>query len=158
VSLDEDRRTPRELFNRLDAIYRFDLDAAASAENALCDDYCTIERCGLAFDWAGRRVFWNPPYSQLPQWVAKAFLNSKLGMRKGDCLVSVGLFPANRTEQPFWHEYIEPYRDRGMGVSTRFIKGRPRFGYPDHVKTKSNGQSPKFGVVAVAFFGNEVAS
>ena len=72
--------TPHELFDWLNRRFRFDYDAFASHENALCDYYSTEtgtfskdfrnppaledSNDGLSHGWAMRRVYWNPPYSQ----------------------------------------------------------------------------------------------
>jgi site-specific DNA-methyltransferase (adenine-specific) len=39
--------TPQELFDRLDAIYHFETDVCATAENAKCVKYYTKEQDGL---------------------------------------------------------------------------------------------------------------
>lgn len=151
---DDDRRTPRALFDAFDREFRFDLDVAASHENALCSDYCTAEGNGLTYSWVGRRVWCNPPYSHLQPWVEKALGGSLIF--RGDCPIAVLLLPANRTEQPFWQEMIEPHRDRGLGVETRFVRGRQKFGYPDGhpVLARGKGNAPPFGVVVVVFYGS----
>ena len=72
--MNDERRTPQWLFDKLNSIYHFTLDAAASAENHKCDSYYTIETDGLAHQWYPHVVFVNPPYSrgQLIKWVEKA--------------------------------------------------------------------------------------
>ena len=122
------RLTPRAFFNDLDAEFHFTVDAAASSENALCEKYWTRETDGLAQDWTGEIVWCNPPYSHLREWVAKAHhANATVVM----------LLPANRTEQPWWQTYVEPYRDRGEILTTRFIAGRMKF--RDTLKETSGG-------------------
>ena len=50
----DDWTTPRELFDRLDAMLGpFDLDAASSNENALCEQHYTIEDDALRIPWGG---------------------------------------------------------------------------------------------------------
>ncbi len=59
------------------------------------------------------------------------------------------LLPANRTEQGWWQDYIEPARLRGT-IETRFLRGRLRFDTPDHDYTaQPKGNRPPFGVVLV---------
>ena len=72
--MNDERQTPQWLFDKLNSIYHFTLDAAASAENHKCDSYYTIETDGLAHQWYPHIVFCNPPYSrgQLKKWVEKA--------------------------------------------------------------------------------------
>jgi phage N-6-adenine-methyltransferase len=69
----DDRHTPRALFDPLNAEHAFTLDAAASAENALCEKYFTRETDGLLRSWANEVVWCNPPFSRLEAWVAKVW-------------------------------------------------------------------------------------
>lgn len=95
-SKNDELRTPRYLWDWLDRRFRFDLDAAASHENARTDLYCTVDgtydrhlglgaglgegpyRCGagdgLTQPWLNSRVYVNPPYSRplLGQFIEKA--------------------------------------------------------------------------------------
>jgi phage N-6-adenine-methyltransferase len=123
----DDRRTPRDLFDKLNAAHRFTLDAAASEANALCPKFYTRDTDGLLWSWRGERVWCNPPFSRLEPWVAKAWREIR-----GGCELVVMLLPANRCEQKFWQAYVEPYRDNGphdgAKLTTRFLAGRPRFG------------------------------
>lgn len=145
----DDRRTPRELFDAWNARYRFSLDAAASRENALCVVYCSIETSGLAVSWSGHRVWCNPPYSAIGAWVRKAHDE----MRNG-CEAVVMLLPANRTEQSWWQELVEPYRDQasrdGVRLQSRFLPGRLRFGRPGWAPPPK-GDRPPFGCVVLAW-------
>lgn len=104
----DDRRTPAWLFAPLHERHRFTLDAAASAENALLPKFYDRESDGLLRSWSGERVWCNPPYSRLEGWLAKAWQEMESG-----CELVVMLLPANRTEQKFWQEYVEPFRDGG---------------------------------------------
>jgi len=116
-------RTPRPLFEKYDSEYHFTLDAAASHENALCDQYCTVDgyfRSGeqaiyeggldgvsIARIWrrADGPVWCNPPYGTglvepfVREW-AKAYLDRGV--------TSVFLIPA-RVEQPWFHDWVLPY-------------------------------------------------
>lgn len=141
----DDRRTPRSLFDPLNEEFGFTLDVAASADNALTDDYYDLEANGLEQPWSGS-VWCNPPYSDLRAWVEKASLE----MQREDGPESVVmLLPANRTEQAWWQDFIEPERHAG-NIETRFQRGRLRFDTPDHDYTKQpKGNRPPFGVVLV---------
>ena len=111
-----DWSTPAELFRALDEEFRFDLDACASAGNALCPRYFTASEDGLAQPWAGR-VFMNPPYGRsLSEWVRKAHEEALAGR----AAVVVCLLPA-RTDSGWWHDYA-------LRGEVRFIRGRLRFG------------------------------
>jgi phage N-6-adenine-methyltransferase len=58
--------TPDWLYKPLDQVLRFDLDAAASADNARCRKYFSAEKSALERPWAGESVWCNPPYGQEP--------------------------------------------------------------------------------------------
>lgn len=159
----DDRRTPRELFDALHTEFRFTVDIAASADNALLPRFCTREFDALKYSWRDSRVWCNPPYSAIPAWVSKAYSE----VSTGGCPLVVMLLPADRTEQPWWQDIIEPRRDRGQGVRTRFIRKRVKFGLPpDHPhadKGLANGKKgggyryPPFGCVLVIFEATEPA-
>ena len=60
-------------YSRLNAMYAFDLDPCATAENTKCERIFTKKQSGLAQSWRGCRVFMNPPYgSEIGAWVEKA--------------------------------------------------------------------------------------
>ena len=68
-------RTPDYIFNPLNEVMRFTLDAAANDLNHLCKNYCTAERSGLDKLWYNEEaVFVNPPYTegQYGHWIEKA--------------------------------------------------------------------------------------
>ena len=71
-SKDQTWETPIDFFNKLDSIFKFELDVAASDDNHKCDKYYTEETDGLAQDWEG--VCWmNPPYGRHQiKWIEKA--------------------------------------------------------------------------------------
>lgn len=63
------------------------------------------------------------------------------------CPVIVLLLPANRTEQRWWQDGIEPFRDRPHGpLRTEFIRGRTRFIAAGDTEIKPNARPP-FGCV-----------
>lgn len=130
-SVREDWQTPMDLWTRLHFEFDFHLDAAASAENALCEDWRgpdhpdNAKRNGLVFDWPTTgAVFVNPPYSRRlqTQFIAKAAEQRVRGV------TTVMLIPA-RTDTRSWHTYIwndETHQPR-EGVEIRFLRGRLKF-------------------------------
>ena len=89
--------TPQELFDRLDAIYHFETDVCATAENAKCVKYYTKEQDWLAQEWRG--VCWmNPPYGrEIGKWMRKAYASAQAGA------VVVCLVPSRTDEEAaFW--------------------------------------------------------
>jgi len=105
--------TPRSVFDPLDEEFHFTLDPCALPDTAKCESYFTPDDDGLAQPWAPHRVFMNPPYGQLPQWVAKAYRESLRGA------LIVCLLPA-ATSSEWWHRYC-------MKGEIRFVRGRVRF-------------------------------
>jgi phage N-6-adenine-methyltransferase len=123
----------------------FTLDVAAAAHNAKCARYFTRADDGLARSWVGERVWCNPPYSNLAAWVQKAWaeLDRTLGI--------VMLLPANRVEQRWWQDHVEPFRDRPDGLlRVVFLPGRMRFERPG-VVVGPKGDRPPFGCCLLIF-------
>jgi len=138
----DNRRTPPELYGLLYAEFGFTVDVAASADNAKCATYYTAEDDGSdpSWSWIGERVWCNPPYSNIGAWVEKAWVQSKQG-----CQLIVMLVPANRTEQAWWQDLVEPFRDQPNGrLTVRFLRGRLRFDRPGWTKP-AKGDRPPFG-------------
>ena len=108
--------TPQLFFDKLDAIYHFDLDAAATKENAKCARFFSTEENGLVQNWGGCRVWCNPPYGrEIGAWVRKGYEES----RKPGTLV-VMLLPA-RTDTAWFHDYC-------LHGDVTFLRGRLKFG------------------------------
>jgi phage N-6-adenine-methyltransferase len=141
----DDRRTPDDVWRAWHNTYRFTIDVAASAENAKLPRYFDIAADGLSQSWTDESVWCNPPYSNIAAWVKKAWRE----MARNHCRCVVMLVPANRTEQRWWQEEIEPYRDghgavNGAIVRVKFLARRMRFTRPGWtVPTK--GDRPPFG-------------
>lgn len=133
----DDRALHQDFFNiSLQKEFRFTVDAAAAAHNAKLPRYWTEQDDGLTQSWAGERVYCNPPYSNIEPWVLKAW--SETG---ADIIVM--LLPANRTEQAFWQNHIEPRRDQpGSPLTVRFLPGRIRFLKPRQQFFNSNDRPP----------------
>ena len=135
----DDRRTPLDLFAPLAREFHFTLDAAASHRNALCDHFYDRENSGLEGTWKGHSVWCNPPYSDCRAWVEKATAEA------AHCPAIVMLLPANRTEQRWWQEHVEPHRDNGGPLTVKFLPGRLRFDVPADTYSDPRGNRPPFG-------------
>lgn len=117
----------------------FTLDVAAAQHNTKAPMYFDREMDGLQQSWAGERIWCNPPYSDLYSWVEKAWREFE-GTRG-----IVMLLPANRVEQKWWQELVEPHRDRpGSPLRVEFLPGRMRFIRPN-AKVDPRGDRPPFG-------------
>lgn len=132
----DDRATSPEVFEPLDRRFRFTLDVAASERNAKCERFFSIEDDGLTRSWRGERVWCNPPYSDIRPWVDKAWQE---WMRGAEMVVM--LLPANRTEQGWWQELVEPGRQLGR-VRVEFLAGRLRFIAHDKTEVGKNERPP----------------
>lgn len=135
----DNRETPPEVFAALHARFEFTIDAAASAKNCKLPRYHDRARDGLAQSWSGERVWCNPPYSNIGPWVAKALHEVAAG-----CPLVLLLLPANRTEQGWWQDLIEPGRRDGS-IEVEFLRGRMRFIAADDDRIRPNARPP-FGV------------
>jgi phage N-6-adenine-methyltransferase len=128
-----DWRTPPGVFQRLDAEFGFKLDAAATAENALCERFWTEADDGLSKPWDGP-TFVNPPYGRgIWKWVEKAF-------REGQRGVVVMLIPA-RTDTRYWHDYVMEGAEE-----VRLVAGRLNFG-----GDRESGHNAPFPCAIVVF-------
>jgi phage N-6-adenine-methyltransferase len=82
-------RTPRWLFETLDGIFHFTVDAAANAENALVPRYWDQGQDALQQDWSQETVWCNPPYSRPAPFLKKAS-TARLAavLLRADCLAT----------------------------------------------------------------------
>jgi DNA N-6-adenine-methyltransferase (Dam) len=97
--VDDPEGTPREVFQALDKIFHFTLDAAASKENALCRRYYDQDADGLRQSWSGERVYCNPPPDDPALWVSKAIFETELSA----CPLVVMVLPADGD----WNAMVE---------------------------------------------------
>lgn len=115
-SRSEEWETPQDLFDRLDAVYHFNLDPASTDENAKCEKHYTLTDNGLEKNWGGCSVFCNPPYGKhIAKWVRKGYEEAQ---KPGTTVVM--LLPA-RTDTRWFHECCKYGK-------IEFVRGRLRFG------------------------------
>jgi phage N-6-adenine-methyltransferase len=146
----DDRGTPQDFWDELNERYHFTLDVAAAPHNAKTANYYTRLADGLLQPWHGS-VWCNPPYSGLDRWLEKAWHEWGRGHVRAGVLQAwtpaprsiVMLLPANRPEQPWWQQYVEPHRDRPGGpLTVKFLPGRLRFIKPGATEVKPNERPP----------------
>lgn len=153
----DDRGTLPEFMAELEERFgEFDLDVAAAPHNTKAPRFFTKDDDGLTQPWRGN-VWCNPPYSNIGAWVEKAW-NEWHGSdgriprehylqlaRDAAPYRIVMLLPANRVEQKWWQEYVEPFRDRpDSPLRVEFLPGRMRFIRPG-VEIGPKGDRPPFG-------------
>lgn len=151
----DDRGTDPAYFDQLDQRFGFTVDVAAAEHNAKCERWYGLDDDGLAQSWADEVVWCNPPYSNIRPWVAKAWhewrgldgVSGSSGTRPPKKIVM--LLPANRVEQAWWQDLIEPFRDQpDMPLRVEFLRGRMRFDRPSAV-IGPKGDRPPFGCCLV---------
>jgi len=126
-------RTPKELFSKLDYIYKFSVDAACSSVNKLCGKgFCLdLGINGLEVSWRGEYVFCNPPFSKKIDWIKKA---SNEVMENG-CPLCVMILPTNSMSSSIWHDAIYGR------FNYEILNGRVQFLDPDEGKATSGNNS-----------------
>ena len=124
ISKSDDWRTPKEVYDALDAEFHFN------------DDPCPLLGAnngdGLLREW-GSSVFMNPPYSNPGPWCEKAVIEARRGK------TVVGLLRGD-TSTKWFHEWVLGYAE------IRFIKGRLKF--------NNRGSAPFASIIAVWKMGS----
>lgn len=128
--------TPDWLFRALDHEFKFELDAAATVANSLCGSSCfTKEKDALSHPWRDwKSIFINPPYSNVQDWVDKAF-------QERESLI-VMLLPAFGDKK--W--YCRIMRDVTGRCEVRPFNRRIRFWYEGKPRIQ-----PRFASMVVIF-------
>lgn len=116
--------TPAWLFDYLNGICKFDLDAAATEQNKKCASYL---KDGLSEPWIGQ-VFCNPPYSNIMPWLMKAVIETQ----SDNCKRAVFVLPAELSTK--WGSYCV----NNAAQIIFLVGGRVQFVAPKGVKTSSN--------------------
>tara|TARA_R100000008_G_scaffold65309_1_gene42308 strand:- start:166 stop:702 length:537 start_codon:yes stop_codon:yes gene_type:complete len=153
TSVSERWATPQWLFDRLDAEFHFDLDAAADSTNHKCKRWIGQDEDALALvsPWYGpigqRYAVWcNPPYRKsgggIYPWLEKGLETARNGTT---CVMLIYA----RTDTRAWTEIVHPYADE-----VRLIAGRLKFDPPpDYTGTATTAGAPS----AVIIFRPETA-
>lgn len=146
----DDRGTDPAFIAQLEERFgKFTLDVAAAEHNAKAPRFYTREEDGLSQPWHGN-VWCNPPYSDCGAWVRKAWEEWRAN---GPPELIAMLLPANRVEQGWWQDHVEPFRDRpGSPLRVEFLRGRMRFHRPDW-QPGPKGDRPPFGCALLIWGG-----
>jgi len=114
--LNDERRTPPEVFDPLNRIFRFDLDPCTTPDNPLrLERFYTKKEDGLIQPWGGK-AFVNCPYSRggIEPWVEKAEFEEKERNTLSALLLpadhSTGWYKA--ADALCWSKYRIPFRVR----------------------------------------------
>ncbi len=136
ASKKQDWGTPPHVFRYFDEKYRFQLDAAARKDNALCERFIGPEEDALSVPWKAQTIWLNPPYGRnVGKWVEKAYREAQAGR-------TVGMLIFARTDTRWWHEYVM------RAKLVYLIKGRIKF-----VDGEGNATSPATAPSCFVVFG-----
>jgi len=120
----DDYETPAHLFGQVHSFYQFDVDFAASAENAKLPNYYSEQRSFLSappLEVTGMRAWLNPPFMLKDQFLAHVV---KL---RNDFELAVCLVANNARETDWWREWVWPHADEIISLSPRvnfFLDGK----------------------------------
>ena len=117
TSRSEEWPTPPAFFDKLNEEFYFTLDPCATAQNAKCSKFFTLDDNGLLQDWGSHTVFCNPPYGKwMRDWARKCYEASQNG-------ALVVLLAHARTDTRWFHDWVY-----GKAAEIRFVRGRLKFG------------------------------
>ena len=134
---DEDFRTPQDFFEGVqNLVGNFDLDVAASAQNAKCKNFFTRQQNGLLRDWFGN-VWCNPPYSKVKPWFEKAIRE----LDENRCHKVAILVNQVDSSTRWFHDYV---LERAAAIY--FVKGRLDFTGPYSL---TNSISPRASMLII---------
>jgi phage N-6-adenine-methyltransferase len=133
--------TPLYIYEQLDSVFSFQVDAACDSTNhkAPCGFMIDKGVSGLDESWANQRVFCNPPFSEKKQWIEKAILE----VERNSCPICVMILPLNCMSTSFFYELVI----KG-GYRYQVPKGRIQF---LNNKTKETQKGNNSGTVIVYF-------
>jgi phage N-6-adenine-methyltransferase len=133
----QDYETPIDLFNKLNAEFKFDIDLAASDTNKKVMTFFSEKQDALQQDWTGKVGFLNPPQGydgfKWEDWLAKAH---DAAHTKGTTIVC--LLPV-RTNVKWWYKICME------AAEIRFLEKRLRF---------ANNPNPLPQPMAIVVFKN----
>lgn len=117
LSGDEDFRTPRPVFEALNAVFGFEVDIFASLENKLCEKYFSKENCAFENEW-GQSNFANPPYTVIKKTVDKCIEQASKGR-------TTALLIPSRTENYYFTAVSSGYLSHKIELQGRIQFDRP---------------------------------
>lgn len=122
-------RTPRDFFDELNEEFHFTIDMAADQYDHLLPRYKTVEDDGRKVEhWCGERVFCNPPYTGLINWVKPAL--------SGEAELAVLLLPPSFDTAWFgkiWRDGAALTDTKGKWLITSWLNGRELRVYNDRI-------------------------
>ncbi len=144
----DDYQTPEIIYKTiLDFINRkeFDCDVCASERNIPANNYNGIWLDGLKLDWYHTN-FMNPPWSQTPKWIEKAFSE----VSKNECEVWCVL-PGDRLNMVYFNKTLRENNNWFIAVIEKNSKQKINFINP-HVSDEKNQENINNGGFGKAVF------
>ena len=128
--------TPENILRKAEFEFRLNLflDVCSTNDNKKFNKFFTKKDDGLSFNW-DYNFFMNPPYSQITQWMDKAYTEHK--KNNVDALILVYA----KTDTKWWHKYVEGIAE------VHFIKGRLKFTKPDGTISKNSAPYPSCWII-----------
>ena len=142
--LRDEWRTPRRLFDLLNREVQFTIDAAATAENALCDRFWSQADNALHQSWLNERIYCNPPYSEIGLWVAKAHA-SLMTSREHGGKVCIYMLLRSDLSTRWFHSYVFGYAQEIIAIQPR-VQFDPPIGYEGVY-----ANTPTFGSIVAVY-------
>ena len=131
MSSNQEWRTPPDFWDVLNGQFDFQLDAAASKEDALCPLWIGKEQNALDVEWIEgkvKRVYCNPGFAKLEPWMLKA--NFQVQAVARGCVVVVMALVSPSTK--WWNHWAV------HASEIRLLAPRVQFKAPPGVKKTTN--------------------
>lgn len=130
--------TPKELIEVLKQEFPFDLDAAASPDNAVCEQFIDKEMDALVTPWKGKCVWVNPPYGEGHSKSIAEFVQRAYEQHLEQKNTVVALLPTY-TDPKYWRDYCTKAHE------IRHLVGRLKF--LDHGESMMSARFPSSIVI-----------
>ena len=128
--------TPTSILRK--ALFDYDiypyLDVCATELNHKFEQYYSKENDGLNQEW-DQNFFMNPPYSEITQWMKKAYEQHQ------KYNVNALILTFAKTDTKWWHKYVEDIAE------VHFIKGRLKFLTPENIPSKNSAPYPSSWII-----------
>lgn len=144
VNSHSDWWTPPDFAHVVGAEFNFDLDAAASINNRICDNFIDEAQDALKTPWFGDNIWCNPPYGKGYDSTIAQFVQRGYEQHIDQQSTVVMLLPAY-TDPKYWRDYCTKAHE------IRFLTGRLSF--LDHGVSKTSARFPSALVIFKWFPG-----
>lgn len=135
ISFQDDWETPIELYLKACQEYKIfpQIDVCASKNNTKCHYFLDKKDNGLKYAWY-QDFFMNPPYSEIDEWMKKAWEDHELWNNNALILTY------SKTDTKWWHNYVE------KKAEVHNIKGRIKF-FMNGIKSQNSAPYPSCWII-----------